>query len=223
MALNIKAGINLKYTDETGTYYLFEGDKVICHVGEKIYNGTISWIGVYKEKSDSEPEQVICIDTLKSKTSISREIIKIKNITYICKNPFYDNKRPFGNEQDFMDTFIENGYSKEQAKAVCDRMSDATVFYNVPYAKATAYALEIVRQKITSDKCNDKDVIMEFAKQCMEETEKEYFELVEMYLKVIEQCDRDESCLKDTFDIVSKCWSDLSKQKTDRTEGICKN
>ena len=57
----------------------------------------------------------------------------------------------------------------------------------------------------------------------MEEAHKEYFELVDIYQKVIEQCDRDAACLTDTLDIVSKCWNDLEKQKADRTEKISVN
>lgn len=53
MILNIEAGASIKYTDETGTCYFHEGDKVICHVGERVYNG-ISWIGAYQENADSE-------------------------------------------------------------------------------------------------------------------------------------------------------------------------
>ena len=48
MSLNIETGTNLKYIDETGTYYFHEGDKVICHVGEQIYVGMLAWIGIYK-------------------------------------------------------------------------------------------------------------------------------------------------------------------------------
>lgn len=47
MSLNIETGTNLKYVDETGTYYFHEGDKVICHVGEQIYVGMLAWIGIY--------------------------------------------------------------------------------------------------------------------------------------------------------------------------------
>lgn len=47
MMLNIETGANLKYTDEIGIHYFHEGDKVICHVGEQIYVGTLAWIGIY--------------------------------------------------------------------------------------------------------------------------------------------------------------------------------
>lgn len=218
MIFDIKVGTNLKCTGETGSYYFYEGDKVICYVGDKVYNGTISWIGTYKENADSEPQQLITIDTFKSRTSMSRDMIKVEDITYISKNPFYDNEKKYSAEQDILDTLIKKGYSQEQAKAIRDRMSDATMFYFIPYTKATTYAIEAVRQVNESDKRDAKDIIMDLAKQCLEETQKEYFELVAIYQKVIEQCDRDAGCLKDTLEIVSKCWNELQKQKTDRTE-----
>ena len=218
MIFDIKVGTNLKCTDETGSYYFYEGDKVICYVGDKVYNGTISWIGTYKENADSEPQQLITIDTFKSRTSMSRDMIKVEDITYISKNPFYDNEKKYSAEQDILDTLIKKGYSQEQAKAIRDRMSDATMFYFMPYTKATTYAIEAVRQINESDKNDAKDIIMEGAKQCMEEVQKEYFELVEIYAKEIEQCDRDASCMTDTLKIVSKCWNDLRNMKADRTE-----
>lgn len=98
-----------------------------------------------------------------------------------------------------------------------------TKFYCIPYIKATTYAIEAVRQLITSDKNDVKDIIMDGAKQCMEEAQKEYFELVEIYAKEIEQCSRDVSCMTDTLKIVSKCWNDLRNMKADRTEKVSKN
>ncbi len=214
MIFDIKVGTNLKCTDETGGYYFYEGDKVICYVGDKVYNGTISWIGTYKENADSEPQQLITIDTFKSRTNMSRDMIKVEDITYISKNPFYDNEKKYSAEQDILDTLIKKGYSQEQAKAIRDRMSDATMFYFMPYTKATTYAIEAVRQINESDKNDAKDIIMKGAKQCMEEVQKEYFELVEIYAKEIEQCDRDTNCLTDTLNIVTKCWNDLRNMKS---------
>lgn len=223
MIFDIKAGTNLKCTDETGSYYFYEGDKVICYVGDRVYNGTISWIGAYKENADSEPQQIISIDTFKSRTSITRDMIKVNDITYISKNPFYDNENKYSTEQDILDTLIKKGYSQEQAKAVRDRMSDVTMFYFMPYTKATTYAIEAVRQIITSGKNDAKDIIIDLAKQCMEEAQKEYFELIEIYAKEIEQCNRDVNCMTDTLKIVSKCWNDLRDMKADGTEKISKN
>lgn len=223
MIFDIKAGTNLKCTDETGSYYFYEGDKVICYIGDRVYNGTISWIGAYKENADSEPQQIISIDTFKSRTSITRDMIKVNDITYISKNPFYDNENKYSTEQDILDTLIKKGYSQEQAKAVRDRMSDVTMFYFMPYTKATTYAIEAVRQVNASGKNDAKDIIMDLAKQCMEEAQKEYFELIEIYAKEIEQCSRDTNCLTDTLKIVSKCWNDLRDMKADGTEKISKN
>ncbi len=212
MILNIDAATNIRYTDETGTYYFHEGDKVICHAGKHVYNGIISWIGIYRKNADSELQQVIYIDTWNGRTSMSREMVMLKDITDICKNPFYD-ERPFGNEKDFVDTYTKNGYSKEQAEALCNRLNDMTEFYCIPYIKATTYAIEAVRQINISDKNDVRDIIMEGAKQCIEEAQREYFDLIEIYAKAIEQRNRDVSCLTDTIDIASKCWNDLRNLK----------
>lgn len=212
MILNIDAATNIRYTDETGTYYFHEGDKVICHAGKHVYNGRISWIGAYQENADSEPQQIIYIDIWNGRTSMSREKVMLKDITDICKNPFYDEK-PFGNEKDFVDTYTKNGYSKEQAEALCNRLNDMTEFYCIPYIKATTYAIEAVRQINISDKNDVRDIIMEGAKQCIEEAQREYFDLIEIYAKAIEQRNRDVSCLTDTIDIASKCWNDLRNLK----------
>ena len=213
MLLNVETRTNIKCRDGVEVNYLYEGDKVVCYVGERVYIGTLSWIGGYKENADSEPQQLITIDTFKSRTSMSRDMIKVEDITYISKNPFYDNEKKYSAEQDILDTLIKKGYSQEQAKAIRDRMSDATMFYFMPYTKATTYAIEAVRQINESDKNDAKDIIMKGAKQCMEEVQKEYFELVEIYAKEIEQCDRDTNCLTDTLNIVTKCWNDLRNMK----------
>ncbi len=220
MVINIEAGTSIKYTDETGMYYFHEGDKVICHVGEQVYNGTISWIGAYRENAYSELQQVIYIDTWKGRTSMSREMIRLKDVTDICKNPFsYDiNDEICSDGRKTFNVLVEKGYSKEQAKAICDRTHDITKFYCTPYIKATIYAIEAARQINEADKNDIKDIIMDGVKQCMEEVQKEYFELVEIYAKAIEQCDRDASCMTDTLKIVSKCWNDLRNMKADRTE-----
>ncbi len=216
MSLNIETGINLKYTDETGTHYLYEGDKVICHVGEHTYNGTISWIGAYQENADSELQQVIYIDAWKGRTSMSREMVMLKDITDICKNPFsYDiNDETCSDGRKTLNVLTEKGYSKEQAKAICDRTHDMTVFYCIPYTKSTIYAIEAVRQINKADKNDVKGIIMDGAKQCVEEAQKEYFELIEIYDKAIKQCDRDTNCLTDTLNIVTKCWNDLRNMKS---------
>ena len=216
MILNIEAGASIKYTDETGTCYFHEGDKVICHVGERVYNGTISWIGAYQENADSELQQVIYIDTWKGRTSMSREMIRLKDVTDICKNPFsYDiNDETCSDGRKTFNVLVEKGYSKEQAKAICDRTHDMTVLYCIPYTKSTIYAIEAVRQINEADKNDVKGRIMDGAKQCVEEAQKEYFELIEIYDKAIKQCDRDTNCLTDTLNIVTKCWNDLRNMKS---------
>lgn len=152
---------------------------------------------------------------------MSREKVMLKDITEIYKNPFSNsnNNKTCSGNWEMLDALIKKGCSKEQAGALCNRMQDMVEFYFIPYIKATKYAIEAVRQLITSDKNDAKDIIMEGAKQCMEEAQKEYFELIEIYAKEIEQCDRDVNCLTDTIRIASKCWNDLRNMK----EGDVKN
>lgn len=151
MEYNIEIGANIKFTDENGTRTFVEGDNVICCRGEKErYVGKITCIGVYREDESSEPEQAICIDTSKSKTSYSSEVIKVKDITYICKNILDDkNNIPLTKEEQDKKTFIGLltglGY-KDKAKVenVYDHMKNVMATYDIPFEKAVActiYAL----------------------------------------------------------------------------------
>ena len=218
MALNIELGTNIKYTDESGrAYHLFEGDQVICHVGEKVYCGVISLIGMYKEKTDSESQQVICLNTSKNATSLSSEIIKVKDITYICKNLFYHNKNLLNEEQKIVNIFMEIGLSKEKAESAFNRMKEAAVYYNIPVVKAAAYAMQAIRDlndnKMGDDKEAIKKKIAEFAKECADMAAKEYFRMLDMYLNALRQDGADILLyISDTLDIVSKCWGDLMGQ-----------
>lgn len=146
---------------------------------------------------------------------MSREMVMLRDITEIYKNPFShsNSDKTCSGKWEMLDALIEKGYSKEQAGALCSRMQDMVEFYFIPYIKATTYAIEAVRQLNTSDKNDAKDIIMDAAKQCMEEAQKEYFELVDIYAKEIEQCNRDINCLTDTIGITTKCWNDLRGMK----------
>lgn len=86
---NIGFSLNIKYKDENGVVNIFsEGDEVICCVGEdKRFVGMISSIGFYQEADDAETELAMYIDTSMSKTSYSGEVVRLADITYICKNP----------------------------------------------------------------------------------------------------------------------------------------
>lgn len=83
-------GTNIKFTDKDGTHMFNEGDNVVCHVGEgNAFVGKIIFIGICRQDNGGEAERVICLDTSKSRTSYSCEIIKLEDITYICTCPLY--------------------------------------------------------------------------------------------------------------------------------------
>lgn len=86
---NIEFGVSIRYKDESGVVNVFtEGDEVICCVGENDrYEGKISRIGYYQEDDEAEAELAMYIDTSTSKTSRSGEVVRLADITYICKNP----------------------------------------------------------------------------------------------------------------------------------------
>ncbi len=213
MGLNAEIRFSIQYTDETGTYNFFEGDKVICYVREQVYNGTIVHIGLYRETPDSEAQQFICIDTSKSNTSLSSEIIKVKDITKLHKNPFYDENKIFAYDSEFVDMFIKNGCSKERAETMYNSLNDAIVFYNIPVVNAISYAMQTMGEITNEDINNNTKRILELAKKCSSEAENKYFELIQIYTKMIGRNERNISDLVDTLKIVSKCYNDLSEQK----------
>lgn len=151
MEYNIEIGANIKFTDESGIHTFTEGDSVICCIGEEErYVGKITCIGTYRENESSESEQAICIDTSKSKMSYSSEIIKVKDITYICQNVLDDNNSvPMTKEEQdkktFMGLLTGLGYKdKEKVEYIYERMKNIMNTYDIPVEKAiacTVYAL----------------------------------------------------------------------------------
>lgn len=78
MELNkAKIGTCIKFTNKIGTYAFIEGDDVVCIAEQKRYFGIITYIGTCQEAG--EEFQVIRIAT--------SDMIKIDDITNICKNP----------------------------------------------------------------------------------------------------------------------------------------
>lgn len=210
----------LKYTDEAGTKYFKEGDKVICYVGEHKYDGTIKAVGGYSEEIEAEPIPAIYLDTSQNKTSYSTEVIKIKDITSICKNPLYKLESLYGEEgtfrSDLTDYLIKAGFSQEEMQTIYDKVNDATILGCLPIAKAPAYALHAVSCTRNDAKTDEKDMIMEIAKECSLVTVKEYFDMIDALQKAIGRGGRDKVDLIDVLHITSKCWHDLIKQDRDR-------
>lgn len=86
MDYQVDFGVNIKFTDKDETQIFHEGDNVVCYVGDKnIFAGKILSIGTHQKNKNTEPERVICIDTSKSETSYSAEMIRVRDITYISR------------------------------------------------------------------------------------------------------------------------------------------
>ena len=149
--INIETKQHINLTDKGVTTTFYEGDNIICRVGDKErYKGKIIGIGNWKETEDSEPYEVICIDTSKSARSYSGEIIKTSDITYICKNPLTDEIiEPMSKEESDKKTFcgmlIGLGYDEKQVENLWGNTNKLMKIYNIPVTKmiaCTVYALK---------------------------------------------------------------------------------
>ena len=211
----------LKCTDEASTEYFKEGDKVICYAGGHKYDGKIKAIGGYSEETDTEPIPAIYLDTSPNKTSYSAEVIKIKDITSICKNPLYkckslhEEKGTF--RSDLTDYLIKAGFGQEEVQNIYDKVNDAIILGCLPTAKASAYALHAAACTKNDTKTDEKDTIIEIAKECSFAAVKEYFDMIDVLQKAIGRGDRDKTDLIDVLHITSKCWHDLLRQEENKT------
>ena len=149
--VNIEIKPNISFTDNDTTTTFYEGDNVICCNGdEERYTGKIIAIGNYKETEDSEPYEVICIDTSKSARSYSSEIVKTSDITYICKNPLANEAiEPMSKEESDKKTFcgmlIGLGYDEKQVENLWKNAKKIMKIYNIPVTKmaaCTVYSLK---------------------------------------------------------------------------------
>ncbi len=219
MPLNINIGLYIEYTNENGTYHFFKGDKVTCYTKEKKYTGVIDFIGHYRETEETGYESAIYLDTSDSKTSLSGEIIKLKDITSIYKTPFSNDKNPFADEEGFVNILLEKGYDSEKARAISGIMNAAAVFYITPLSKATGYATQAVADIDKNEDMTDekrKDIVMEFARECAAMAIDEYLDLADMFLREIGKEKKLDLRFSDVFSVVSKCWDDLIEQNRDK-------
>lgn len=83
MGFNLGIGNYLEYKHDEGTAIYSVGDNVVCEAGEKRYIGKIASIGYYQGEGDTEPQPAIYIDTTKTKTSYSGEVVMAGDITYL--------------------------------------------------------------------------------------------------------------------------------------------
>lgn len=143
---NVELGTNIKFTDETGTHYFAEGDNVICIVGDKRYTGTITCVGTYKD--DEQEFLAFSLNTSDKNRpfSYSSEIIKVDDITYICKNPLADDIPEMTDEERDKKTFctvLKNvtGGNDKAVENVYDKMKNVMELFDIPLDKAIACSI----------------------------------------------------------------------------------
>lgn len=218
MALNIETEVGIKYTDESGTYHFFVGDEVMCCIKEKKYVGRITFIGNYRESGSTEVQPVIYLDTSGNSMIRSEEMVKLKDVTFICKNPFMDGTTPFRENEEFIKSLIDKGFSKEKAEAVSDGMNAVIILNSTPVIKAASYAVKTVDSIENGEMSGEalEDAVMDSAKECAAVAIKEYLDLLEMFIRKIGREEKHELRFSDVINIVSKCWDDLAEQDVDR-------
>lgn len=142
--ISIETKQHINFTNEGITTSFYEGDNVICCVGDKEkYVGKIIGIGNWKETESSEAYEVICIDTSKSARSYSNEIIKTDEITYICKNPLSEelNEQMSKEEMDkktYCGMLVGLGYDEKEVENLWGNAKKIMKIYNIPVTKMTA-------------------------------------------------------------------------------------
>jgi hypothetical protein len=82
MEFNLEMKNHLEYKHEEGTAIYSVGDSVVCEAGGKRCIGKIISIGYY-QNDDEEAKPAIYIDTSKTKTSYSGEVVMAEDITYL--------------------------------------------------------------------------------------------------------------------------------------------
>ena len=115
MGFNLIIGNHLEYKHEEGTATYSVGDSVVCEAGGKRYIGNIASIGYYRKDKDSEPQPAIYIDTSKTKTSYSGEVVMAGDITYL-----YNGSAAYRQEavQDLIDIILDYSMKKEDQDKV---------------------------------------------------------------------------------------------------------
>ena len=164
---------SINFTDEGVTTTFFEGDNVICCLGdEERYVGKITAIGTWKENEDAEPYQVICIDTSKSVKSYSSEVVKVADITYICKNPLKNKLEPpmskkEADKKTYVGILVGLGYEPSKVEKAWASMEKVMDIYNIPVDKALACSLYSI-----TNKCSIFEPMKEICGVDIEEMEK---------------------------------------------------
>lgn len=146
MELMNKAKIEAAVTfeDETGKHDFSEGDNVICVVNENRYEGIITCVGTYKD--EVEEFTAFILDTSKSKLSHSTEIIKLDDVTYMCKNPLINTKELSQEEvekQMFSSMLHGLGFKSEgrEFENLYQSLRKVSEHFNIPFVKVESAAI----------------------------------------------------------------------------------
>ena len=149
--INIESVGKIDFTDEGETTTFYEGDEVICCIGDdKRYVGKINAVGYWKDSEEDEPYEVISINTSKGDRSYSTEVIKVDEITYMCKNPLKDSIEPplskeEADKKTFVSMLVNLGYEKATVETLWEKMQKIMKCFDIPVEKALAcmlYSLE---------------------------------------------------------------------------------
>lgn len=84
---NVKVLTSIKFNDKNGSENTFvKGENITVVLKNKgCHKGFLTFVGQYSDDG-SDPLNVICVDTSKSRMSYSVEIIKVTDIEYLQKN-----------------------------------------------------------------------------------------------------------------------------------------
>jgi hypothetical protein len=150
---NIEAKQYVEFTYEGVIEKFYDGDKVICRTDENEYAGTIKAIGAFRETGDSEPVTVICIDTSKSVWSYSTEMIKVDDVTFICKDFLADVEisDDISDEDLQKNTYIGllvgMGYERKKVENTWDKANNLMKQFNIPFEKTVSCILYSLKYK----------------------------------------------------------------------------
>lgn len=229
---NIEALTSIKFTDNNGNENTFtKGDSVICCLKDKTrYKGILAFIGQYQDNDGTEPFNVICIDTSKSKMSYSSEIVKFTDIDYICKNPL-SGIRKVTMSKDWQDrkTFVGMlcglGYDRKQIETVYDRLKNVMKSFDISVEKGLACAMYALENKCSftvplKDLCGidiedlEKkiDTLEKTAKECSAMAVKSFRELIEAYQKGV-KAGEDMPPFTDILKLVQENWKNMGKEE----------
>lgn len=171
--VSIETKGHINFTDDGVTTTFNEGDNVICCVGdEERHVGKITAIGSWKENEDTEPYQVVCIDTSKNARSYSSEVIKVDDITYICKNPLKEKLDPpmskkEADKKTYVGMLVGLGYEPKKVEKAWNSMEKVMDIYDIPVDKALACSIYSI-----ANKCSIFEPMKEICGVDIEEMEK---------------------------------------------------